>query len=189
MSRFEYKVVPAPVRGLKGRGIKGTPARFANALQSVMNEYGADGWEYQRTDTLPVEERQGLTGKTTTFQNMLVFRRPRADDAPMPVPVAALLEDHTEEDGAEPEGATDVQPEAQKEDSSTNAEPQQDDAATDQAAEGAEAVTASDEQDTLDPELPKDDTSDDNTATGKDQESAQFAFPWKRHATPARDSE
>ena len=42
MTGFEYKVVPAPMRGLKGKGIKGTPARFANALQSVMNELGAD---------------------------------------------------------------------------------------------------------------------------------------------------
>lgn len=95
MTGFEYKVVPAPVRGLKARGIKGTPARFANALQTVMNEMGAQGWEYQRTDTLPVEERQGLTGKTTTFQNMLVFRRSidiAHDGAPE---IAALIEDQT----------------------------------------------------------------------------------------------
>ncbi len=32
-------------------------------------------WEYLRTDTLPSEERSGLTGKTTVFHNMLVFRR------------------------------------------------------------------------------------------------------------------
>jgi len=96
MTGFEYKVVPAPMRGLKGKGIKGTPARFANALQTVMNEHGADGWEYQRTDTLPVEERQGLTGKTTSFQNMLVFRRAlvvEVEDAPE---VAALIEDQTD---------------------------------------------------------------------------------------------
>ena len=75
MAVFEYKVVPAPTRGLKAKGVKGTPARFANALETVMNDLGADGWEYQRTDTLPVEERQGLTGKSSSFQNMLVFRR------------------------------------------------------------------------------------------------------------------
>ncbi|WP_428539635.1 hypothetical protein [Profundibacter sp.] len=40
-----------------------------------MNELGADGWEYQRSDTLPSEERSGLRGKTTIFHNMLVFRR------------------------------------------------------------------------------------------------------------------
>lgn len=75
MSFYEYKVVPAPKRGLKAKGLKTGETRFANALQHLMNEHGADGWEYQRTDTLPLEERQGLTGKSTSFQNMLVFRR------------------------------------------------------------------------------------------------------------------
>lgn len=75
MPRYEYKVVPAPKKGRRGKGVKGPEGRFANALESVMNELGAEGWEYQRTDTLPAEERQGLTGRTTVFQNMLVFRR------------------------------------------------------------------------------------------------------------------
>ncbi|HCP80666.1 MAG TPA: DUF4177 domain-containing protein [Octadecabacter sp.] len=103
MTGFEYKVVPAPMRGLKGKGIKGTPARFANALQSVMNDLGREGWEYQRTDTLPVEERQGLTGKTTNFQNMLVFRR-AIDVAVEEMPeVASLIEDQTKTLEAAPE--------------------------------------------------------------------------------------
>lgn len=75
MQNFEYKVVPAPKKGLKGKGIKTAEARFANAMMSVMNELGAEGWEYQRSDTLPCEERSGLRGRNTTFQNMLVFRR------------------------------------------------------------------------------------------------------------------
>lgn len=75
MPNFEYKVVPAPKKGLKGKGIKGAEEKFANALATVMNELGADGWEYQRSDTLPSEERTGLRGKTTIFHNMLVFRR------------------------------------------------------------------------------------------------------------------
>jgi hypothetical protein len=75
VTAYEYKVVPAPKKGLRGKGIKGTDAKFANALMHVMNTLGADGWEYQRTDTLPCEERRGLTGKTTVFQNLLVFRR------------------------------------------------------------------------------------------------------------------
>ncbi|SDL87566.1 protein of unknown function [Aliiruegeria lutimaris] len=75
MAVYEYKVVPAPERGRKGKGVKGPRERFANALQTVMNELGAEGWEYLRADTLPCEERSGLTGSTTTYQNMLVFRR------------------------------------------------------------------------------------------------------------------
>jgi len=73
---FEYKVVPAPTRGKKAKGIRSSADRFANALSAVINDHAADGWEYLRTDTLPAEERQGLTGRTTVFRNMLVFRRP-----------------------------------------------------------------------------------------------------------------
>ncbi len=72
---FEYKIVPAPTRGLKSKGVKTAEDRFANALQTAINEWAADGWEYQRADTLPCEQREGLMGKTTVYQNMLVFRR------------------------------------------------------------------------------------------------------------------
>jgi len=75
---FEYKVVPAPTRGKKAKGLKTRADRFAHALAEVMNELAAEGWDYLRTDTLPSEERQGLTGRTTVFQNMLVFRRSAA---------------------------------------------------------------------------------------------------------------
>jgi hypothetical protein len=97
MPAYEYRVIPAPQRGEKGKGVGRDPAaRFAHALESVMNDLGRDGWDYVRSDTLPCEERTGLTGRTTTFQNMLVFRRtvaePAADLAPrvmMPAPVIA----------------------------------------------------------------------------------------------------
>lgn len=79
MTKFEYKVLPAPARGVKVKGVKTTEDRFAHALMSVMNDLGEDGWEYVRADTLPCEERTGLTGKTTRFQNMLIFRREMVD--------------------------------------------------------------------------------------------------------------
>lgn len=75
MTQFEYKVVPAPVRGEKVRGAKTTEERFAATLADVMNTLGRDGWDYVRADTLPCEERVGLTGRKTAFVNMLVFRR------------------------------------------------------------------------------------------------------------------
>lgn len=81
MTHYEYKVVPAPAKGLKGEGIKSPEARFANALEQLMNEMGGQGWEYMRADTLPSTERSGLTGSTTEWRNMLIFRRalPQAD--------------------------------------------------------------------------------------------------------------
>jgi hypothetical protein len=81
MPRYEYKVIPAPRRGEKARGVKTTEDRFALALTGVMNALGAEGWEYLRADTLPVDERTGLTGTKTTFQNLLVFRREVAETA------------------------------------------------------------------------------------------------------------
>lgn len=77
--QFEYRVVPAPKRGLKARGVKGSEAMFALALETAMNELGAAGWDYVRADTLPCEERSGLTGRTTVYQNMLVFRRAKPE--------------------------------------------------------------------------------------------------------------
>ena len=75
MSQWEYKVVPAPTKGTKAHGVKGPEGRFANALETLMNDMGRDGWEYQRAETLPSIERSGLTGSTTEWRNVLVFRR------------------------------------------------------------------------------------------------------------------
>jgi hypothetical protein len=75
MKSFEYKVVPAPKKGEKSNGAKTPADRFAVALTTLMNKMGALGWEYIRADTLPCEERVGLTGTKSVYQHMLVFRR------------------------------------------------------------------------------------------------------------------
>ena len=75
MPRYEFKVIPAPRKGDKQPGLKTVEDRFAAALTALMNQMGRDGWDYVRADTLPVDERSGLTGVKTSFQNMLVFRR------------------------------------------------------------------------------------------------------------------
>lgn len=81
MKRYEYQVIAAPKKGEKAKGAKTTPDRFAAALTHLMNRMGADGWDYLRADTLPCDERVGLTGSKTVFQNMLVFRREMFADA------------------------------------------------------------------------------------------------------------
>lgn len=93
MLRFEYKVIPAPKRGEKARGVKTTEERFALALTLLMNELGADGWEYVRADALPCEERVGLTGTKTSYQNMLVFRRTIASAAATPPGARLMLQE------------------------------------------------------------------------------------------------
>jgi hypothetical protein len=81
MPRYEYKVVPAPSKGIKGKGVRGAEAKFSFAIQELMNGMAGYGWEYQRAETLPSVERSGLTGSTTEWRNVLVFRRLREGNA------------------------------------------------------------------------------------------------------------
>ena len=79
--RFEYRVVPAPVRGRKAQGVKSPEGRFALGIEDVINEMAASGWRYLRSDILPSEERQGLTSSTTVYRSVLVFEREIAPEA------------------------------------------------------------------------------------------------------------
>lgn len=72
---YEYIVIPAPSRGEKARGAKAGIDRFAATLTETLNEMARDGWDYVRAETLPAEERSGLTSRSTVYHNLLVFRR------------------------------------------------------------------------------------------------------------------
>lgn len=90
---FEYRVIPAPNRGQKAKGLRTPADRFSNALEQKLNELAVEGWEYVRADTLPSEERQGLKGRKTVYQSVMVFRRPLdtsttyMDEPPVTAPV------------------------------------------------------------------------------------------------------
>lgn len=92
MTHYEYKVVPAPAKGIKAQGIKSPEARYAHAIETLMNELAGAGWEYQRADTLPSTERAGLTGSTTEWRHLLIFRRavPQADSDATALPEASV---------------------------------------------------------------------------------------------------
>lgn len=95
---FEYKVIPAPSQGKRGKGAKGLAGRFANALSASINELAAEGWEYVRAESLPSTDRTGITRKRVeSFQNVLVFRRPANAEtaiiAPIPVEDAPVKTD------------------------------------------------------------------------------------------------
>ena len=125
---FEYMVVPAPRKGLKGKGVKGNEARFAFAIQTLMNEHAVQGWEFVRAEVLPSDERQGLTSSHTVYRDLLVFRRPRAEEQvpvnPEPVYSEPLTEEPEEPEpedtpspiGAEEETPTWEEPEAPRRD-------------------------------------------------------------------------
>ena len=105
MAGWEYKVIPAPTKGQKAKGVKSAEGRFAFALETLMNDMGRDGWEFQRAETLPSVERAGLTGSTTEWRNMLVFRRtaraPIDDFEPELLPAPEETAADTIGDGAE----------------------------------------------------------------------------------------
>lgn len=84
MSHFEYRVIPAPSRGEKAKDAKTPSDRYSVALTAELNRMAQDGWEYIRADVLPSEERSGLTGRSTVYHNLLVFRR----KAPAPAAVS-----------------------------------------------------------------------------------------------------
>lgn len=79
MQLYEYKVVPAPARPERRRGLRRAEDRLADAVGRLMNEQAAEGWEYLRADALPCVERKGLVSTTTNMHTLLVFRRPVAD--------------------------------------------------------------------------------------------------------------
>ncbi len=87
MPRYEYKVVPAPQKGQKSKGVKTPEGRFALSIEAVLNEMAASGWEYLRAELLPSEERSGLTGSATNWRNLLIFRRGLEEDAAIVAPV------------------------------------------------------------------------------------------------------
>ncbi|WP_375552009.1 DUF4177 domain-containing protein [Rhodophyticola porphyridii] len=122
MQRYEYKVVPAPEKGLKTKGVKPGAPRFAHTLENLMNGLGAEGWEYIRADTLPCTERAGLTGSQTIYRNVLIFRRglesdtgETAETAPDPILIEAMPDPEPDHAGetAEP----DATPDSPREDS------------------------------------------------------------------------
>lgn len=73
---YEYSVIPAPSRSEKDKDAKTPADRYATTLTAELNRMADDGWEYIRADVLPSEERSGLTGRSTVYHNLLVFRRP-----------------------------------------------------------------------------------------------------------------
>ncbi|WP_417586397.1 hypothetical protein [Pararhodobacter oceanensis] len=85
---FEYKVVPAPVRAAKVKGLKTTHERFAHTLAERINAEAAGGWQFQRVETLSCEERKFFGGTKASTQVVMIFARDL--DAPRPDAGAAL---------------------------------------------------------------------------------------------------
>ncbi len=78
MTHYDYKVVPAPKRAKRVRGVHGAEDLFALTLTDAINEVARQGWEYVRAEHLPAEAPRGwFRGGTAGEQTVLVFRRAR----------------------------------------------------------------------------------------------------------------
>lgn len=76
MNHYEYKVVPAPKRAKRVRGVKGAEDLFALTLTDAINEVARQGWEYVGAEHLPAEAPGGwFRGATAGEHTLLVFRR------------------------------------------------------------------------------------------------------------------
>ena len=80
MQSYEYLALPAPLRGQKIKGLKTPAERYAHELTTLLNDLSSEGWEFLRNECLPSEERKGFTGTTTVQNNLLIFRRPKAEE-------------------------------------------------------------------------------------------------------------
>lgn len=97
MPLYEYLTLPAPRKADKVKGAKTPEARIAQAMQSLLNEQAAEGWDYLRADLVPMEERAGLTSKSVSYHTVLVFRRLRDSE---PHATIAPQSDEIEAEGA-----------------------------------------------------------------------------------------
>lgn len=110
MPYYDYKVVPAPRRMKKVRGVKTSDELFALTLAEAINEHARQGWEYVRAENLSAEEPAGWfrRGKTD-IHAVLIFRQPRETLGPRIAATEEATEAHATPAGRpeptiEPEG-------------------------------------------------------------------------------------
>ncbi len=84
---YRYKCVPAPKRAKRTREHRTDADALVAAMEAAIAVEAAQGWEYLRTDVVPMQTRNGLFAATSeTHQGVMVFRRPASprawDDEP-----------------------------------------------------------------------------------------------------------
>lgn len=83
MSGYEFRIVPAPRKGL-GRALFAKDPSAMNLAEAV-NTLADEGWTFLRSDTLPFPARTRLFFGWTTPRPVLVFRRPRCRKSSLPL--------------------------------------------------------------------------------------------------------
>ncbi|WP_380177490.1 DUF4177 domain-containing protein [Kalamiella sp. sgz302252] len=74
---YQYKMIQvAPTISIRAKDNKNGVA--AQYLESVVNELAREGWEFQRIDTIGIEEKPGCFGdneKTAVYYYIISFRK------------------------------------------------------------------------------------------------------------------
>lgn len=79
MKTYEYKIVAAPMAIQKSWFARHDDG-FADNVSDLMNEFGACGWDYVRSETLTFRKRRWYGARRHTRHEVLVFRRMLAND-------------------------------------------------------------------------------------------------------------
>jgi hypothetical protein len=83
MSYYDYKIVPAPKKAKKVRGVSGAADLFALTLTDAVNELARQGWEYYCSESLAIQTPGGWFSRARTEEHtVLVFRKPREHLSP-----------------------------------------------------------------------------------------------------------
>jgi hypothetical protein len=78
MTHYDYKVVPAPIRSKRVKGVQSAEEQFALTLAEEINAVARQGWEYVRAETLHHETPRGWFRRAASSdQSVLIFRRER----------------------------------------------------------------------------------------------------------------
>ncbi|MHA1127696.1 MAG: DUF4177 domain-containing protein [Alphaproteobacteria bacterium] len=85
MSKFEYKVITAPRKAERIKGVRNGDDRFAHTITNTINTLAEEGWEYLRAESLPVDEKTSMMGKVVEkYLSLLVFHREKAVEQETP---------------------------------------------------------------------------------------------------------
>ncbi len=72
---FEYKCIGGPERPKRQRGVSPSD-RVALAMEEIIADEAVEGWEYLRTDLVPVDEKPGFFSRSQVVHRaVLIFRR------------------------------------------------------------------------------------------------------------------
>jgi hypothetical protein len=77
MTEYHYKCVAAPRRARKNREHRTPSEALVAAFEAAIAVEAAAGWEYLRTDLVPMEAKSGwFSSWIETHQGVMIFRRP-----------------------------------------------------------------------------------------------------------------